>query len=214
MASSKCCAADQQFDPGIARRDLRRFVRRGPDAATGQLLAAVEEAPLPARPTLIDVGGGIGAIHHTLLAHRFASATQIDASQAYLTVAAEEAARRGHRSRVTFVHGDFRALAPSIAAADVVTLDRVVCCDPDYTSLLGAAADHARRALAFTYPRPRFVTRAFVATTNHWRQLRGRPFRAFVHSPEAMRAVVESRGFGRRWTGGTWIWAAVVFERR
>ena len=213
MTACRCCAIDHEFDQRIARRDLRRFRRRGPDPATSQLLAAVQGSPLPPRPTLLDVGGGVGTIHHTLLDRGFAHATQVDASQAYLAVAAEETQRRGHQSRVTFAHADFRALAPSTPPADLVTLDRVVCCDPDYVSLLGAAADHARHLLALTYPHARWYNRLFVATMNRWRRLGGNPFRAYIHPPPAMTAVLVGRGLRRRWAGGTWIWKAELFER-
>jgi magnesium-protoporphyrin O-methyltransferase len=114
---------------------------------------------------------------------------------------------------VTFAHADFHALAPTTPPADVVTLDRVVCCDADYARLLGAAADHAQRLLAFTYPHDRWYTRLAVATLNARWRLRGRPFRAYVHPPEAMIAVLEARGLRRRWAGGTWIWRAELFER-
>jgi len=201
------------FDRRIANRDLRRLQRRGPDPATRQLIAAVRESPLPPHPTLLDIGGGVGTIHHVLLERGFAQATHIDASQAYLAVATAEAARLGHADRVTFAHGDFRVIAPSVAPADVVTLDRVVCCDPDYAALLGAAADHAQRLLAFTYPHPRWYTRAFVATMNAGRRLRGNPFRAYVHPPAGMIAVLESRGLRRRWAGGSWLWRAELYER-
>jgi magnesium-protoporphyrin O-methyltransferase len=33
-----------------------------------------------------------------------------------------------------------------------MVLHRVMCCYPDYARLLGAAADHARHALVFSYP--------------------------------------------------------------
>jgi O-methyltransferase len=213
VTSCHCCTTDQKFDARVAERDLRRFHRRGPDPATRQLLAAVRAAPLSPLPTLLDIGGGVGAIHHTLLAQSFSRATQVDASTAYLAVAAAEAGRRGQADRVTFLHGDFRVLAPNLPPADVVTLDRVVCCDPDYAGLLGAAAAHARRLLAYTYPRPRWYTRVPIAVGNAWRRLRGQSFRVYVHPPAAMAAVLAQHRLRCRWSGGTWIWAAAVFER-
>jgi methyltransferase family protein len=208
-----CCAIEQTFDRRTAEGDLRRFRRRGPDATTRQLVAAVRDAPLSPHPTLLDIGGGIGVIHHLLLDGGFARAAQVDASEAYLAVAASEARRLGHAERVTFQHADFRAVAVDVPPADVVTLDRVVCCDPDYAGLLGAAADHAGRFLAFAYPRARWYVRAVIAIENAWGRLRGRLFRAYVHPPTAMVAVLEKRGLRRRWSGGTWIWAVEMFER-
>lgn len=213
MTSCHCCAADQQFDRRLAEGDLKRLHRHGPDATTKQLLAAIRERRLPAAPTLLDIGGGIGTIHHTLLEHGFAHATQVDASQAYLAVAAAEADRLGHLPRVTLTHADFRAAACTTAPADVVTLDRVVCCDPDFVQLLGAAADRARHLLAYSFPHGRWYTRLFVASINFWRWIRRRSFRAHVHPPEAMTRVIEGRGLRRCWQGGNWIWRVELFER-
>jgi len=213
MSACHCCAPDQQFDQRQAQGDLKRLHRHGPDRTTKQILAAIQRHPLPAAPTLLDIGGGIGTIHHTLLDHGFAEATHVDASRAYLAVAAAEADRLGHRSRVMLTHADFRTVAPAAAPADVVTLDRVVCCDPDFAGLLGAAADHARHLLALSFPHRRWYTRLFVAGINTWRWIRGRSFRAYVHPPAAMTRVLESRGLRQCWRGGTWIWRVELFER-
>lgn len=213
MTFCHCQAVDQTFNARVARRDLRRFLRHGPGPSTRHMLAALLTYPLPSEPELLDVGGGIGALHHALLDRGFARATHFDGSEAYLATAAAEAARRGHAGRVTFRQGDFVADAPSLPSADVVTLDRVVCCDPDFTSLLTAAAQHARYAVVFSYPRRRWVTRAVIATGNAARRLVGRAFRAYVHSPAAMHVVLERAGFRRRWTGGSWVWAVELFER-
>lgn len=214
MTACHCGATDQQFDDGIARNDARRWRRKGPDPTTRRLLAAIRREPPAGEPTLIDVGGGIGAIHHDLLDHGFASATQVDASRAYLAVAAEEAARLGHAARVRFEHGDFRAVAPTLPEADVVTMDRVVCCDPDYAGLLRAAAGRTRALLALSYPRDRWYVRAVVVLANAWRRLLGRAFRVYVHPPRALADVLEAGGLRRREGGGTLIWAVELFERR
>ncbi len=213
MSSCHCCTTDRQFDARTARRDLRRFLRRGPDPATRQLLSTIEAAPLPTQATLLDIGGGIGVIHHRLLDHGFASAVHVDASAGYLAVATAEAARRGHADRVSFRHADFRSAAAEVPSADVVTLDRVVCCDPDYPGLLGAAAERTRRLLGFTYPRDRWYTRAAVRGSNAWRRWWGQAFQVYVHDPAGMAALLEQHGLRRRWSGGTWIWAAEVYER-
>jgi magnesium-protoporphyrin O-methyltransferase len=207
------CAAGEQFDDRIARRDLRRFRRRGPDAPTQRLIQGVLSRPVPAEASLLDIGGGVGAIHHALLDHGFANATHLDASQAYLTVAAHEAQRAGHGTRVQFRLAEFPQEAASVLAADVVTLDRVVCCNPDYVAMLGAAASHARRLLAFSYPRSRLLIRMMVATANGCRRLFRRPFRAYVHPPAAMRAELEAAGMHLAWAGGTWVWAVEIYER-
>jgi ubiquinone/menaquinone biosynthesis C-methylase UbiE len=103
--------------------------------------------------TLLDVGGGVGALSFELLDRGIARAVVVDASSAYLTVASEEAARTG-RSNADFVHGDFVSASDELGPADVVTLDRVVCCYPFYQPLLDQALRRAKRVLAFSYPSP------------------------------------------------------------
>src|SRR5262245_26859554 len=208
-----CSAVEEEFNAALAERDLKRFIRRGPDPSTRHLLSAIREVPGPAAATLLDIGGGIGVIHHVLLDQGFTRAAHVDGSSAYLAVARSEAARRGHSARVAFHHGDFHSLAPQLPAADLVTLDRVVCCDPDGIGLLRAAADHAKRSLVFSYPKDRWYSRVVVALENVSYRLRRRSFRAYIHSPAAMTAVIERAGLRRRWSGGTWIWSVELFER-
>jgi len=212
VTTSHCCAVDREFDPKIARRELKNYRKRGPASPTKELLDLVTPR-LPAEATLLDIGGGVGTIHHELLDRGAKSAVQVDASAAYLAASEDETKRRSHQDRVAFRHADFRAVASDIAPADVVTLDRVVCCDPDYETLLGLAAARARTALAFSYPRARWASRVFVATINAWRRLTGAAFRAYIHPPEAMAAVLERSGLKRVAATMRFIWAVEVFVR-
>jgi hypothetical protein len=69
-----------------------------------------------------------------------AHATSIDASDAYIESAQQESERRGFTGRVTYHDGDFIPFAGTIAAADIVTLDRVINVSPDWTRLVQLAA--------------------------------------------------------------------------
>lgn len=213
MSFCDCTAIDSMFNPRTARRDLKRFRKRGPAKQTRALLTGIQQAPLPQDATLLDIGGGIGAIHHVLLDKGFSHATHIDAAMAYLDASKDETQRLGHAGRVSFRHGDFHDLVQEAPEVDVVTLDRVVCCDSDYRTMLGGAADRARRLVAFSYPRPRLAIRAFIAFGNWISRTFMKGFQAYVHPPEQMARVLEDHGMKRRWAGGTWIWAAEVFER-
>src|SRR5262249_11203081 len=108
--------------------------------------------------------------------------------------------------------GDFSA--EELASADVVVMHRVVCCYPDYGQLLGAAADHARRLLVFTYPPANFGLRLFVTVANLWMRLPRNPFRTFAHPPAALRATVERRGFELVAQRRRGLWKGMAFVRR
>ncbi|HLB86344.1 MAG TPA: methyltransferase domain-containing protein, partial [Terriglobales bacterium] len=157
------CAAEEEFDNKVAERDLQRYRRRGPDPITRLMLAELRRWPLQGGQ-LLDVGGGIGVICSEL-ADTGVAATLVEASPAYLEVARRELGSR-YSSRAQFFLGDFVKIAGTLPDADVVTLDRVVCCYPDVEALLGAAAGRARRLLAFTYPRDRWYMHAVIALEN------------------------------------------------
>ena len=202
------------FGDRVVRRELRRYRKRGPGASTAALLGLIEAAEPPKDATLLDIGGGIGGIHHRLLDHGFSTATHVDASHAYLAAARDETARRGHEGRVTFKDGDFADATAELPEFDVVTLDRVVCCDPDYDVMLTGAASRARRMVAFTYPRARPMVKLVIAGMNVFQRLRRSTFRAYVHDPSAMAGVLQRNGLRRKAAGGSWVWAAEVFERK
>jgi ubiquinone/menaquinone biosynthesis C-methylase UbiE len=134
-----CEAADRHFDTARAEQELAQYRRRGPRGTARRLLHLLRKGGV--RPeTLLDIGAGVGVVHHELLADGVATAVHVEASSAYLQAARSESVRRGQAERVEFVHGDFVALAPGIASADLVTLDRVICCYDALEPLLAESA--------------------------------------------------------------------------
>lgn len=211
-----CCASDaleRQFGPASAAADLRRFRRRGPGVTTRMLLRGIRPN-LPRGATLLDVGGGIGALHHELLDQGVTRAWQVEPSAAYLRASKEEAGRRGHGDRIEFVHGELSTASNQVPSTDLVTLDRVVCCDPDYERLLGLALEKARRLFGFSFPRDRWGVRGALALVNCYRRSRGIAFRGFVHPPERMEALILARGFGRVFSDRSTAWQVGVYARQ
>jgi len=215
-----CCSggaryaeAERHFGPAIAARDLERYRRKGPDATSRLLLNAVRDHVNDAT-SLLDIGAGVGILDFELLAHGVKSATLVDASPAYLDAAAREAESRKVADRLRRIVGDFALLADEVESADVVTMHRVVCCYPDHASLLQAAAKHARRVFAFSYPRDRWHVRFWLTLENARRRLFGNPFRAFVHAPGAMEARVTQDGFVRIHRSRTLVWSIDVYVRQ
>jgi magnesium-protoporphyrin O-methyltransferase len=164
--------------------------------------------------TLLDIGSGIGTIPHELLASDLAGAIVVEASAAYLNVSENEAARRGHRDRLTYYHGDFVELAGTLPPADIVTLDRVICCYPDMEKLVEASVAKAKHVYGLVYPRERWATRTGVAVVNLFLRLRGGAFRTYIHSSDAMEAIVQRYGFRRSFYARTFLWQVVTYTRR
>jgi magnesium-protoporphyrin O-methyltransferase len=208
-----CDLADKEFGEKTARRDLARYRKRGPNASTRKLINAVRGQPI-ANVTLLDIGSGIGVLAHELLDGPVVSATFVDESSAYQAVARKLADEHGNKDRCTFVAGDFVEVQPTLPEADLVTLDRVVCCYPDVDSLLGAVADTGASWCGLAYPRGRWHIRFGVAVINATLWLRRTHFRVFVHPEQRIWAVLEKQGFKVCHESGTFIWKTVLLERR
>ena len=219
MACRQCQGIEDIFDDATARRELRRYRRRGPVRTTRLLLEALEEDGVEGR-TFLDVGGGVGAVQHELLAQGARGGVHADASPAYLETARSEATRRGNAERMRFVLGDFLDVAEGngaggdpIAPADFVTLDRVVCCYPDMEGLIDATARRARRAYALVFPRVNLLTRLGFRVINLVQRLRGHPFHVFLHDTAEVEARVRAHGLRKRVHRRTFLWQIMVFFR-
>lgn len=201
------------FDDRQAERDLRRYRRKGPARTTRMLLDALTAQGVDGA-TLLDIGGGIGAIPNGLLASGVTQATAVDASSAYLRAAQEEAARQGHRDRIDFRHGDFVELAPNVPESDLVTLDRVICCYPDVRALVSASAARARRLYGVVVPRDTWWNRLGMSWVNLGLRLSGSAFRAFVHPAQEIEGALAKLGFERVFDRETFVWQVAVYARR
>jgi len=212
MPCNCCEITDNTFGEDSARADVRGYHKRGPAAQTKLILQAIRSLRLQ-DAELLDIGGGIGAIHHELLEDVADKATHVDASSAYLKEAKAEAARRGHGERVRFIHADFTDVASDLPTADVVTLDRVVCCYSDFRGLLKASAEHSRRALALTYPREIWYLRIGFRILDFFQKLRSDPFRVFLHPIAEMDALLEKEGFERTSVRRLFVWEMALYQR-
>jgi 2-polyprenyl-3-methyl-5-hydroxy-6-metoxy-1,4-benzoquinol methylase len=83
MSCAQCEGIETQFGRAAAKRNLRRFRRRGPDKTTRLLIDALRAALEDSKAdgaTLLDIGAGVGAIHHELLDAGVARAVHVDGS--------------------------------------------------------------------------------------------------------------------------------------
>jgi tRNA1(Val) A37 N6-methylase TrmN6 len=191
-----CCSAkgcDEFFTDRVARRDADRYRRKGLAKNARRVVDFVCRHGIEGG-TVLEVGGGIGAIQLELLQAGAARAENIELSPAYEPYAAELLRASGLEGRVERRLLDFAETADVVEPADVVLLHKVVCCYPDYEALVGAAAVHAKRQLVLTYPRGSWWIRLAFAAANLLERFRGRAFRAYVHPPARLLAVARTQG--------------------
>ena len=211
-----CCeyqnAAAERFGTKHARKDVSRYHRKGPDGTTQALVDLLRDTGI-SQASLLDIGAGIGVLHHELMTRIVARVSHVEASPSYLTEARREAEQRSHAENVRFIEGDATELGDALPDADIVTLDRVICCYPDWDGLLTHSAPNARRYYGFSIPRYRWVVRLLVAFQNLHRRLRGSAFRTFVHSPEAIDRRLGELGFRRGETRNSFVWHTALYIR-
>ena len=211
MPCSQCQGIESEFGEREARAQLRRYRRRGPPATTRELIEVLVRLGVDGG-TLLDIGGGVGAIQHGLTAAGLRRARSVDASTAYAAVAREEAERRGLSDRIESTHGDFVDLAESIPPADVVTLDRVICCYHDMRALVAASAQHAARHYGLVYPRDAWWLRPLFLMGNLFLRLRRSSFRLFLHPTQEVEAVIAAKGLRRVFHRSHGMWQVAVFS--
>ncbi|MHB8649972.1 MAG: class I SAM-dependent methyltransferase [Gaiellaceae bacterium] len=190
---TSCCTPDcgRFFNRRVAGRDARRYRSRGLTATAAELVALAGDAD---GASVLEVGGGIGAIELELLAGGARTVTNVELSPAYEQEAEALLAERGATDRARRLVGDFVAEAAAIEPHDVVVMHRVVCCYPDADALVGLGAARAHRRLLLTYPQERAVVRAGVRAINAFLALGRGSFRVHVHPVERMQAVAGAHG--------------------
>lgn len=209
-----CCKPD--YDAAFGAHDARRqaiaYRRSGATGTTRRLLDSIIAEGVQ-DSTVLDVGGGVGVIGLELLAAGAATTTEVDASSAYVAVARHEASRLGLGDRASFHHADFVEIADSIAAADIVTLDRSVCCYRDWEALVDRSVEHAARLCGLVYPSDRWWTRTAIGIGNLAFRLSRNAFRGYVHPERRIDARIRDAGFERRYHHRGWAWQTVLYAR-
>jgi magnesium-protoporphyrin O-methyltransferase len=212
--SRECCRPDYDalFGDRAARRELRAYRRNGATGTTRQLLDALRREGVEGA-TAIDIGGGVGIVGVELLTAGVTEVVNVDASRAYLARAREEIERRGFSERVSFHHGDFVDLADSVGQADVVTLDRVICCYTDWEALVGRSVERARRLYGVVYPRDQWWMRASIGAVRTAGRLFGQAFPFHVHPERRIDALIRASGFELVFARRGLAWQTLVYRR-
>ena len=204
------CPGTGKFFGRAARRYRKRFKKKGLEPSQQNLMQQIVSVGVEGC-TLIEPGCGVGFFHHELLRRGAKSALGIDLSEKMLDEAQSLARDDGLADRCTYRVGDFVQLASECDRADLVILDKVICCYPDFPALVDAAAEHAQRAVAFTIPRWRWLTRAAFVLFS----LAELVFkcRAYVHSPDAIDERLRTAGFTLHSEGQTTLWLTRTYTR-
>ena len=200
------------FNPRKARGNLRRYRKKGLDKLEREMVSLASAQSLTGARVL-EIGGGIGTIQAELLAAGASSGEVVELVSAYEPYARQLARDKGLEGRSTFRIADILEDPEAVAPADIVVLNRVVCCSPDGVRLTAVAAKHAGRMLLVIYPRDRAAVRLVMGFMNGLFRIMGRSFRAFLHAPSSLAAAARAEGFAVAETSRTFAWELTAFRR-
>ena len=209
-----CCTngLSEMFNEDVSRSDADAYRKHGLPKRARKLLAAIRSAtPLAGKQTL-EIGVGVGAVSIEMLRQGAAAAVGVDAVASQLEQARILAQEKGVAERLELVLSDFTQTT-QVPEADVVVLDRVVCCYPDWQGLLTGAAEHARVAVALTYPRAVWWVKVLWWIADLWAKYTRDGFRLFIHSPQRMQELLAAQGFLPKVVGHYYWWEIAIAAR-
>ncbi len=212
VSCAQCIGIEEVFDEKRAAAELLHFRRHGPTKTTRLLVESIASQGAAGR-TVLDIGGGLGAVQLELLSAGASEAVDVDASAGYLKAAKAEAERRGLAGRIRHLHGNFVDLAGEVAPADIVTLDRVLCCYDDAPSLLESSAAKAKQLLGLVYPIDARWVKIGVRLLNGLLGVLRKHFRAYLPPSSMVEAIAQAHGFQKSAYYRRGIWQVVVYSR-
>lgn len=194
MTCKHCCGADRLFDLKGAKKELKKYKKKGPGKSSKRLISFIFANDTLGK-SLLDIGGGIGALQWAFFKQGGIKTFDVDASLGYLNVAESYAIENGYMDKAQFILGDFVDKSPEISDCDFVTLDKVVCCYPDYKALLEKAMQKCNGTIGLTYPLSGFIPKLIAQFNKLYFMIKKNPFRTYIHSPKEIEHFIEGHGF-------------------
>lgn len=199
-----CCETRGQ------RKSNTRISRK----AREHLVSGLQEIGLEGR-SILEVGSGPGDLTRLLVQLGAARARGIDLAAQTVEEARKRAAEEHLADKIEYIvgNGANQALDPH----DIVVLDKVICCYPDWRELVGNTSSAARHGYGFVIPRSQgpsaFIVRAFIAILGFTLKLRRCGFKPYVHDYSQIDSHLRQRGFTRRQLYLGPIWMTAVYTR-
>lgn len=212
-----CCSppnvqGTNKFFTKNANRYIKQFKKKGLAKEQQRLVEGILQFPIE-RKTILEIGCGVGGLHLTLLQKGAESATGIDISEGMLEGAKKLSNEFRLDSKTHYILGDYVQTNGSIQPADIIVLDKVVCCYENLSALLTKSLSQTKHVYALSYPRPRFIVKLsfqiliLLGTALKW------SFRPYWHDWNEMLATIVKNGFIERYHRTTFLWSVHVFER-
>lgn len=208
-----CCVPrgyDKLFGERTAKRDLKRYRRRGLDGTAEALVDFLRGRGVGGM-RILEIGGGVGALEAELLQMGAAHAVNVEMSPAYEPYARELWRESGVQERAEYRVGD--VTKNGVSSADAVVMHKVVCCYPDADALVGAAAERTGRYLVLSFPRERRLTRIGFGGLNVLARMLRWEYRSFIHPVTTISRAAERHNLRLVHSDRGLVWQIAAFER-
>jgi 2-polyprenyl-3-methyl-5-hydroxy-6-metoxy-1,4-benzoquinol methylase len=212
---SDCCSPvgyRRIFSEKRARAAATRYRVKGLDSTSRRIVDLVVSHGAKGR-SVLEVGGGIGAVQIELLRAGANHAVSVELTPTYEGAAEQLLRDEGLSDSVERRVVDLVAAGADVEAADIVVMNRVICCYPDMPRLVGAAADHCRDVLTMSFPKRTWWTRVLVSAGNIGLRLTKGEFHVFLHVPGEIRSTAELHGLRALGTQRGIFWEIAAWER-
>jgi len=210
-----CCndnAIEKQFDKLRVANKVNQYRSKGISKETRILVDSLKSMGIDGN-SLLDIGCGLGLIGIELLESGLAGVENIEASSSYLESAKTESKKRNLIDKTSFTYGNFVEIAESVSAADIVTLDKVICCYDELEPLVKLSCEKTLKYYGVIYPRDTWWAKAAIGFENLMRKIKGNTFRVFVYPTEEIDSLIKEQGLTRVFYKAMMVWQIVIYSR-
>ncbi len=162
----------------------------------------------------LELGCGAGGFTMELVNQGAASAVGIDLSVEMIKAANELSHARGAEDRVKYWQGN--AATADLPQADIVVMDKVICCYSDIGSLMKNATSASRDLVGFIVPRDEGILK-WPLRLGVWIgnviQKRRKSIFFYLHSLPALDKSLRESGFTRRQKKSSRFWLVFLYGR-
>jgi magnesium-protoporphyrin O-methyltransferase len=163
--------------------------------------------------SLLEIGPGFGDVTFELLGRGVSKAQGVDLTPRLVSAARDHAERAGYSARTTFEVGD--GAEAKLPRADIVILDKVMCCYPVLQPLLNNSLSACNSLYGFSVPKDKGVwgilvrLGAFFEKVGLW--LRGCRMQTWIHSTGLIDSVLVLHGFRLVLEEGVGSWLVRIY---
>ncbi len=215
----ECCANGRRdtgeivryFDERVGKYEKRR--EKGLGAESRAIAEALSSLGVSGK-SLLEIGCGLGGLTFELLRLGVSKAQGVDLSQEMVRIAKDRASQMGYSARTAFEVGD--GAEAKLPSADVVVLDKVICCYPVLEPLLENSLSACSSLYGFSVPKDKgiwgLLLRLFFSLEKVSLSLRGCKAYSYMHSTNAMNSLLLQHGFSLVVEKGAGSWLVRIYR--